>query len=125
MSLGGAVRSGQANKGGAPSALEEYRFVDQAHHYVGRRLPNAMTVDAEDYFQVSAFDGVISREEWASIPARLPRNIDKVLRLFDDEGVKGTFFTLGWVCEKYPEVVRQIAAAGHEIASHGHGPLNQ
>ena len=95
-------------------------FVEEAHRYNGKGLPNAMTVDVEDYFQVSAFDSVISREDWASIPARLPRNVEKILQLFDDEGVKGTFFTLGWVCEKFPEVVRRIADAGHEVASHGH-----
>jgi len=70
-------------------------FSEQAHLYRGRDLPNAMTVDVEDYFQVSAFENAISRDEWASIPARLPRNIEKILELFEQEDVKATFFTLG------------------------------
>lgn len=95
-------------------------FSEQTHCYRGKQLPNAMTVDVEDYFQVSAFENTISRDDWASIPARLPRNIDKILQIFDKENVKATFFTLGWVCDKFPQLVRDIVAAGHEIASHGH-----
>ena len=95
------------------------KFENLEQKYRGKQLPNAMTVDVEDYFQVSAFDNTISRDDWGNMPARLPRNIDKILELFDETGTKGTFFTLGWVCEKFPQVVRDIAAAGHEIASHG------
>jgi polysaccharide deacetylase family protein (PEP-CTERM system associated) len=87
--------------------------------YRGRQLPNAMTVDVEDYFQVSAFEDVVSRDDWSGIPSRLPANIDRILRIFGRENVKATFFTLGWVCEKFPGIIRDIASAGHEIASHG------
>jgi polysaccharide deacetylase family protein (PEP-CTERM system associated) len=95
-------------------------YSEQASLYRGRNLPNALTIDVEDYFQVSAFDKKISREDWSDMPARLPRNVEKILQLFDREGVKATFFTLGWVCEKFPEVIRDIANAGHEVASHGY-----
>jgi len=94
-------------------------FTSVEHLYRGKHLRNAMTVDVEDYFQVSAFEKTISRDDWADMPARLPRNIDKILQIFDTENIKATFFTLGWVCKKFPGVVRDIAAAGHEIASHG------
>lgn len=85
----------------------------------GGGLVNAMTVDVEDYFQVSAFDAFISRDDWDRIPARVCRNIDRILELFAREEVKATFFTLGWVAQKHPSMIRNIAAAGHEIASHG------
>lgn len=96
------------------------RFVDVSERYRGKNHLNAMSVDVEDYFQVSAFEHRISRDSWQSIPKRLPRNIDRILTLFADKGVKATFFTLGWVCENLPQVVRDIVAAGHELASHGH-----
>jgi polysaccharide deacetylase family protein (PEP-CTERM system associated) len=80
---------------------------------------NAMTVDVEDYFQVSAFEGHIRREDWDRLPCRVERNVERILGLFADKRVKATFFTLGWVAERYPGVVRQIVAAGHELASHG------
>ena len=80
---------------------------------------NGMTCDVEDYFQVSAFEKVIPKTRWNEFECRLPRNVDRVLQLFADAGVSGTFFTLGWVAENFPEVVRRIADAGHEIASHG------
>lgn len=95
-------------------------FVLAEHAYKGNHLPNAMTIDVEDYFQVSAFENTISRDAWRSIPSRLTRNIGKALEIFDAAGIHATFFTLGWVCENYPEVVKEIAGAGHEIASHGH-----
>lgn len=82
-------------------------------------ITNAMTVDVEDYFQVSAFEPVIDRQDWEKIPCRIPQNMEKILALFDAHGVKATFFTLGWVAERFPQVVRDIAAAGHEVASHG------
>jgi polysaccharide deacetylase family protein (PEP-CTERM system associated) len=81
---------------------------------------NMLTVDVEDYFQVSAFDPIVARAHWASWPSRVEANTDRVLQLFDEAEVRGTFFVLGWVAEKFPEVVRRIAAAGHEIASHGY-----
>jgi polysaccharide deacetylase family protein (PEP-CTERM system associated) len=83
-------------------------------------IVNALTVDVEDYFQVSAFDGVVSRAEWDSLPSRVSGNTERVLELFDRAGVHGTFFVLGWVAERFPALVRRIAAAGHEVASHGY-----
>lgn len=80
---------------------------------------NAMTIDVEDYFHVSAFDGVIPRSSWATLDCRVERNTDRLLQIFDTHGIKGTFFVLGWVAERCPDLVRRIAAAGHEIASHG------
>ena len=82
-------------------------------------LPNGMTCDVEDYFQVSAFEQVVEKARWNELECRLPRNVDRVLQLFSDAGVSGTFFTLGWAAKNFPEVVRRIADAGHEIASHG------
>ena len=79
-----------------------------------------MTVDVEDYFQVSAFEKHIAREDWPRITSRLPRNVDRILQIFSDAGVSATFFTLGSVCERMPDVIRRIADAGHEIGSHGY-----
>ena len=77
------------------------------------------TVDVEEHFQVSAFDDVVSRDEWADMPGRLDRTIPVLLDLLDRAGSRGTFFVLGWVARHRTDVVRQIARAGHEIASHG------
>ena len=82
---------------------------------------NAMTVDVEDYFQVSAFDGVVRRDQWAAMPSRVVTNTRRLLELFDKHSVQGTFFILGWVAERFPALVREIAARGHELASHGYG----
>ena len=81
---------------------------------------NAMSVDVEDYFQVSAFDHVVSRAGWDRFDSRVTRNTNRLLELFDRAGVRSTFFVLGWVAERFPALVRQIAAAGHEVASHGY-----
>lgn len=83
-------------------------------------LPSALTVDVEDYFQVSAFEHRISRSDWDSIPSRVESSTDRLLELFDDAGVRGTFFVLGWVAERFPRLVRRIRGAGHELASHGY-----
>jgi polysaccharide deacetylase family protein (PEP-CTERM system associated) len=80
---------------------------------------NALSVDVEDWFQVGAFENVIARDAWDGLEQRVERNADAVLALFDEAGVKATFFTLGWVAERYPALIRRIAEAGHEIASHG------
>ncbi len=80
---------------------------------------NALSVDVEDWFQVGAFENVIERGEWGRLTHRVERNGDAVLALFDRAGVKATFFTLGWVAERYPALMRRIVDAGHEIASHG------
>jgi polysaccharide deacetylase family protein (PEP-CTERM system associated) len=82
-------------------------------------MRNALSVDVEDWFQVGAFETVIARDSWESLPRRVERNTDQVLELFDAAGVKATFFTLGWVAHRHPALLRRIAEAGHEIASHG------
>jgi polysaccharide deacetylase family protein (PEP-CTERM system associated) len=86
-------------------------------------LRNAMTCDVEDYFQVSAFAPVIAREQWTRMECRIERNVERVLGLMDEASVKATFFTLGWIAERYPQVIRRIAAQGHEVASHGYAHL--
>ncbi|NJM50145.1 MAG: DUF3473 domain-containing protein [Sphingomonadales bacterium] len=83
-------------------------------------MRNALSVDVEDWFQVGAFETVIKRSDWDGLECRAERNTDAVLSLFDDAGVKATFFTLGWVAERYPALMRRIVDAGHEIASHGY-----
>ncbi len=77
------------------------------------------TVDVEEYFQVSAFDDVVSRETWPAMPSRVSESVGIVLELLSRRGVQGTFFTLGWVAKRHPAVIRRIVDAGHEIASHG------
>jgi len=81
---------------------------------------NAMSVDVEDYFQVSAFDGVVPRSGWGNFESRVCRNTDRLLTLFDTRHVTGTFFVLGWVAERFPGLVSRIAKMGHEVASHGY-----
>ena len=83
------------------------------------RVLNGLSVDVEDWFQVGAFETVIDRKDWDGLACRVERNCQQILALFDEAGVKGTFFTLGWIAERYPAMMRQIAGAGHEIASHG------
>jgi polysaccharide deacetylase family protein (PEP-CTERM system associated) len=82
-------------------------------------MKNALSVDVEDWFQVGAFEKVIARDAWDTLPRRVEANTDRVLALFEAAAVKATFFTLGWVAERHPALVRRIADAGHEIASHG------
>ena len=81
-----------------------------AHHF---------TVDVEEYFQVSAFEPFVERDRWDSFPSRVRRGMDQLLTLLASSGATGTFFVLGWIAERHPELVRETAAAGHEIASHG------
>ena len=81
---------------------------------------NAMTVDVEDYFQVQAFADAIPRARWETISPRVEANVDRILAQFDRFGVSATFFTLGWVAERHPAMVRRIVAGGHELASHGY-----
>lgn len=83
------------------------------------RIVNAMTIDVEDYFHVSVFDGLVPRHAWGSMESRVCANTERLLELFDEVEISATFFILGWVAERFPRLVRQIAAAGHEIASHG------
>jgi polysaccharide deacetylase family protein (PEP-CTERM system associated) len=87
------------------------------------RIRNAMTIDVEDYFQVSAFAPYIARASWPGRECRVEANIERILAILDAGGVRATFFTLGWIAERYPAMVRRIVAGGHELASHGYGHL--
>jgi polysaccharide deacetylase family protein (PEP-CTERM system associated) len=84
-------------------------------------MKNAMSIDVEDYFQVSAFAPHIRREDWDALPCRVERNVDVILGLLDEAGAHATFFTLGWIAERYPRAIRRIVDNGHELASHGYG----
>src|SRR5574337_528298 len=84
-------------------------------------ITNALTIDVEDYFQVSAFASHIERSDWDSHECRIERNVDRILALLADEDIQATFFTLGWIAERYPAMVRRIVDGGHELASHGYG----
>jgi polysaccharide deacetylase family protein (PEP-CTERM system associated) len=84
-------------------------------------ISNALTIDVEDYFQVSAFAPYIRRDEWDSRECRVERNVDRILQMLAERQVRATFFTLGWVAERYPALVRRIVGGGHELASHGYG----
>lgn len=86
----------------------------------GNRVLNALTVDVEDYFHVSAFADIVRPSEWDHYESRVCRNTERLLELFDEANVRGTFFVLGWVAERFPELVRRIRAAGHELASHSY-----
>ncbi|MFB9243762.1 XrtA system polysaccharide deacetylase [Massilia antarctica] len=90
---------------------------------LGQPIRNAMTIDVEDYFQVSAFAPIIARESWSGRECRVEANIERILAILADGGVHATFFTLGWIAERYPDMVRRIVAGGHELASHGYGHL--
>ena len=84
-------------------------------------ITNALTIDVEDYFQVSAMAPYIDRGEWDQRECRVERNVDRILALLDQHATHATFFTLGWVAERYPQLVRRIVSQGHELASHGFG----
>ena len=80
-----------------------------------------MTIDVEDYFQVSAFAAHIARSNWEERECRIERNVDHILAMLAQRGIKATFFTLGWIADRYPSLVRAIVDEGHELASHGYG----
>jgi polysaccharide deacetylase family protein (PEP-CTERM system associated) len=82
-------------------------------------IVNAMTVDVEDYFHVSTFEKTVPRSSWDSRESRVVRNTERLLEIFERSRLQATFFVLGWVAERYPTLVRRIADAGHELASHG------
>jgi polysaccharide deacetylase family protein (PEP-CTERM system associated) len=82
-----------------------------------------MTIDVEDYFQVSAFSKSIRREDWSTIHCRVEQNVGRILDLLECAGVHATFFTLGWIAQRYPAMVRRIVSGGHELASHGYAHL--
>jgi polysaccharide deacetylase family protein (PEP-CTERM system associated) len=81
---------------------------------------NAFSVDVEDWYQVSDFEDVVAPAAWDTYESRVVRNTERILDLLDEHGVKGTFFVLTWNAERHPDLVRRIARAGHEVASHGH-----
>jgi polysaccharide deacetylase family protein (PEP-CTERM system associated) len=81
---------------------------------------NALTFDVEDYFHVHAFAGVIARDEWERMPRRVCASTRRILQLLREHRIRATFFVLGWVAERHPELVREIADDGHELASHGY-----
>jgi polysaccharide deacetylase family protein (PEP-CTERM system associated) len=83
-------------------------------------IVNAMSIDVEDYFQVSAFDGIVPRANWDRMESRVERNTARLLDIFAEFGVRSTFFVLGWVAERHRDLVSAIARAGHEVASHGY-----
>ena len=82
-------------------------------------IVNGLSVDVEAWFQVGAFESVIERDEWSSLDDRVERNVNEILDLFDEVGAKATFFTLGWIAQRHGKILREIAARGHELASHG------
>lgn len=84
------------------------------------QIKNAMTVDVEDYFQVSAFEPYVLKEQWGTLTHRVERNTNKILDLLDERSIKATFFTLGWVAERYPDLIKRIVSEGHELACHGY-----
>jgi len=83
-------------------------------------MKNAMTVDVEDYFQVSAFEPYINKTQWGALEHRVENNTQRILDIFSEHNVKATFFTLGWVAERYPELIKRMVREGHELASHGY-----
>jgi polysaccharide deacetylase family protein (PEP-CTERM system associated) len=84
-------------------------------------IVNALTIDVEDYFQAPAFSSHVPRASWDTLPCRVEANVDRILDLLAQHEAKGTFFTLGWIAERYPDMTRRIVAAGHEMASRGYG----
>lgn len=84
------------------------------------QIVNALTVDVEDYFQVSALAPYIPRSDWDNRPCRVERNLDLILAMLNERSARATFFTLGWIAERYPQLVRRIVSQGHELASHGY-----
>lgn len=105
---------------GAASTAGEGLMV-QATATRSGQIINALTIDVEDYFQVSALSPYIARSEWERRDCRVERNMDRILGMLDDHGASATFFTLGWIAERYPQLVRQIVDNGHELGSHGFG----
>jgi len=83
-------------------------------------IRNALTIDVEDYFQVAALAEAVDRKDWSSMEYRVEKNTDRLLQLLEEKDLRATFFTLGWVAERSPDLVRRITKAGHEIASHGY-----
>lgn len=89
-------------------------------HDAAGRVRNVMSVDVEEYFQVTALSEAIRPDQWARIPSRVGASVDSLLTLMEEADARATFFILGWVAERHPGLVRAIARAGHEVASHGY-----
>lgn len=83
-------------------------------------ISNALTIDVEDYFQVSAFSNIINKKNWDEKECRIEKNIDNIISILDLKKIKATFFTLGWIAERYPSMIKKILMEGHELASHGY-----
>jgi len=83
-------------------------------------IVNALTIDVEDYFQVSAFSAHVPRDDWDTLPCRVEANVDRILELLEEHDARATFFTLGWIAERFPGMIHRILAGGHELASHGY-----
>ena len=83
-------------------------------------ISNALTIDVEDYFQVSAFSKVINKKKWDEKECRIEKNVDTIINILDSKKIKATFFTLGWIAERYPSMIKKIIMEGHELASHGY-----
>lgn len=92
-----------------------------SHRMPNPSITNALTIDVEDYFQVSAFAPYIARSEWSTRECRVERNTGHILDMLARHDIKATFFALGWIAERYPQLIRAIVQAGHELASHGYG----
>lgn len=104
----------------APDLRTRAARAEPVRRTIRAEIANAMTVDVEDYFHVEAFARTIDRADWDTLPCRVEQNTDRLLEEFARAGIKATFFTLGWVAERYPKLVRRIVEQGHELASHGY-----
>ena len=111
-----------ANGGGLDDrpAVSASSYIDESASFARAQPCNAMSVDVEEHFQVAAFANTIAKADWPQIPSRVCDNVQRILSLFDEKNTKATFFILGCVAEQFPELVREIAKGGHEIASHGY-----
>jgi polysaccharide deacetylase family protein (PEP-CTERM system associated) len=117
-----AVRTRATFEGGEPAiaAKSPSESLDATPATVRTAPLNAFTVDVEDYFHVAALSSAISRSSWESREFRVSASTERLLAMLGERGITGTFFVLGWVAERVPQLVRRIAAAGHEIACHGY-----
>ena len=86
-------------------------------------VANGMSVDVEEYFHVMAFSGIVDEADWQKLPSRVEQSVYRILELFDASGVHATFFVLGWIAERFPGMIRDMAANGHEVASHGYSHI--
>ncbi len=113
-------RMNKLNGARVSDANDTLSYIDESQIVSQSPVVNAMSVDVEEYFQVSAFENRIAKDSWGALQSRVAQNMDRILDIFDQSNTKATFFILGWVAEKSPDVVRQLVSHGHEIASHGY-----